>query len=206
MNRKERREFERENRKREQLKKTKMYKDMKALDGIFKGNGTDVEKMKAMCLAYEPNPEPIQILFIPKETNLFEKFESEKFSPIFCYIQEKNGTFSKIKANGLDYTKFLVEFEQATKKEFEMVGAKPPSQEILNIETIKLFNSVYESQGGGLMDVVHYIFTDHSLDQIIDQSKQMETYFLETYKEQRRILVKAVGYRVSDNSNLEKVG
>lgn len=205
MNRKERRELDREIKRREKLKKTQEYKTMKAIDDKFKGNGTDVELMKSLLLAYEPNPEPIQILFMKKDNDLFEQFVNEKFCPIFCYVQEKDGTFSKIKANGIDYSKFINDQEISTQKDFELNGYEKPSQVILNIETIKMLNSVYERQGGGLMDVVHYVFTDHSLDQIIEQSMEMEKHFNQAYQGMRKILVKALAVQDPITSNL-KVG
>lgn len=205
MNRKERRELEKENKRRERLKKTQEYKTMKAIDDKFKGSGTDVELMKSLLLAYEPNPEPIQILFVRKDNDLFEQFANEKFCPIFCYLQEKDGTFSKIKANGIDHTQSIKDIEFGTRKDFELNGLENPTQEITNIETIKVLNSVYESQGGGLMDVVHYVFTDHSLDQIFEQSMEMERYFGQAYQGMRNILVKAIAYQDPITSNL-KVG
>lgn len=126
MNRKERREFERHNKKMNQLKESPIYRTMKAIDDKFRGSGTDVEIMKSILLAYEPNPEPIQVLFVPKETKLFEKYENEKVLPIFCYLQENDGSFSKVKANGLDYTKFLAEFECSTKKDLHLNGLENP--------------------------------------------------------------------------------
>lgn len=102
MNRKERREFERQQ---EKMKKKPLYKMMKQIDDSLRGSGTDVKQMEGMLLAYQPNPEPIQIMFVQKNKGLFEDMSKHQLIPIFCYEQEANGSFSRVVANGVDMTK-----------------------------------------------------------------------------------------------------
>lgn len=193
MNRKERRAYEREKRKFEKrmnkVKQDPLYKVMKEIDDSLRGSGTDVGMMKGMCLAYEPHPEPIQIMFLAKNQNYFDERAHHKFVPSFCYEQELDGTFSKVVANGIDLTTEISNLERSTNLDF---FPEKLSRNSLNMELIKVFNSVYESQGGRAMDVIHLIFTDLSADEIIRQGKEMETHFKETYKGLRNVCIKAI--------------
>lgn len=83
----------------------------------------------------------------------------------------------------------VAECEQSTKLTFPN---KNLNQNVLNMETIKVFNSVYESQGGRFLDVVHQIYTDQTLEEVLEQTRELETHFKETYKGLRNICVKAM--------------
>lgn len=189
MNKKERREFEQFKEKMSEAKNQPQYKIMKEIEDSLRGSGTNVEEMKEMLLAYQANPEPIQILFTSKNKSTFANSAYHKFMPCVCYEQELNGSFSKVIGNGTDFSSSISELEESTKKRFPL---KNLSQNCLNIETIKILNSIYESHGGIAMDVFHYIFTDLPMEKVLEQTKDFEIYFKETYKGLRNICVKAI--------------
>lgn len=173
----------------EEIRKHPLFSVMSPYIRSQKSQFANVDVLKKMALAHVPCPEPVMIIFMDFDAEVFQKLSGDPLRPTVYYIQEENGSVSLVRQMNCDLSQVYFRFRSATKDDFSALGWNQ-NMGIGFIESIKFMNYFVESFGGGFQDVVHFVFSKVPQKRRMDElHPQASAHWKTEYHPYRRLVI-----------------